>query len=889
MRRVIRAAECVGRDAELAALAQHCAAVTDTGAAFVIVSGDAGIGKSAVVHALLESHRSRYGKPNAMWARAFEWESDHAGAVLTQLLQGEVGISDAEETIAARVPATDPLLLVVDDAEFADDATLRVLIGLVARRRALPVLVVLATRTGRARTDVPAVAELRLRGLDTTAVAQLAHHHGRALHPAMAERLAAHTDGNPAAVVALLDELPASVWSNPAAELTAPAYVVADVRDRLDGATPDARALIEALAILDQDAPAALIELSGVDDLFAAIDQAVDTGIVVRPEAVSPAEVRPRLRNPVARAAVIGLMGVAAAGAAHRRAADIVVDPAHRLHHLVAATSADDPALADELDRLARARGADGEWSEAARLFRQASRLTPEVLLRDERLTRSVDALLAAGDCVGAGALVPAIESLRETPLRNATLAYLAILRGRAAEAGLRLDRAWGIVNVERDPETAALIAQRLVLHSLVRCDGDVLVHWADRAVELAGSSSPAGVEAAAIRGLGVAWSGHPREASRTYETLSERVGHGAQAQRFTMGRGWLELGLDEIDAARANLEAAMSMAQLGGSDRITLWALAWLARVQFVTGEWDRALQTAGQALALAGRRGITIGTPLLEWTVAQVHTLRGDWTAAERAVRSADAAGADYAIMAIPAMLAKAQLAEASADYAKVARTLTPLTRMAERTPGLVEPGFWPWVDVLANALVIEGRLDDADELLRPHEQRAAEREHRSAQARLGYARGRLLGAAGDIPGARESFDAAIELLEGLPLRYDLARINFAYGQTLRRAGKRRAADEVIGTARELYLSLGATTYVQRCERELKAGGMHTPRGSSDDVELTPQEEAVAVLVANGMSNREVAAELFISPKTVQYHLTRIYAKLGLRSRSELAAARR
>ena len=132
-------------------------------------------------------------------------------------------------------------------------------------------------------------------------------------------------------------------------------------------------------------------------------------------------------------------------------------------------------------------------------------------------------------------------------------------------------------------------------------------------------------------------------------------------------------------------------------------------------------------------------------------------------------------------------------------------------------------------------------------------------------------------------------MELLNGLPLGYDTARVNFAYGQTLRRAGKRRQADAVIGTARELYLSLGARTYVARCDRELKAGGLHQPRGSRDDVDLTPQEEAVSTLVAQGLSNREVAAELYVSPKTVQYHLTRIYAKLGVRSRSELAARRR
>ena len=114
------------------------------------------------------------------------------------------------------------------------------------------------------------------------------------------------------------------------------------------------------------------------------------------------------------------------------------------------------------------------------------------------------------------------------------------------------------------------------------------------------------------------------------------------------------------------------------------------------------------------------------------------------------------------------------------------------------------------------------------------------------------------------------------------------FAYGQTLRRAGRRAQADAVVSAARESYAALGARTYVERCDRELAAGGVNVVRVHRHFDELTPQEEAVATLVARGRTNKEVAAELFLSVKTVQYHLTRTYAKLGVRSRSELAALR-
>ncbi len=200
--------------------------------------------------------------------------------------------------------------------------------------------------------------------------------------------------------------------------------------------------------------------------------------------------------------------------------------------------------------------------------------------------------------------------------------------------------------------------------------------------------------------------------------------------------------------------------------------------------------------------------------------------------------------------------------------------------------EPGFWPWPDVYANALVMTGRLDEADAFLGQHEDLAAQRARRSAMARIGLARGRLTAARGNIDAARQEFEQALTPLEHLPLPYDPAQVNFAYGQTLRRAGKRREADSVLKNARDAYAALGARTYVERCNRELKAAGLHTARLAPGLAQLTAQEKAVARLVAGGATNQQTATELSISVKTVQYHLTHIYSKLGIRSRSELAA---
>ncbi|MFI1888672.1 LuxR C-terminal-related transcriptional regulator [Streptomyces jumonjinensis] len=321
------------------------------------------------------------------------------------------------------------------------------------------------------------------------------------------------------------------------------------------------------------------------------------------------------------------------------------------------------------------------------------------------------------------------------------------------------------------------------------------------------------------------------------------------------------------------------------GSTRISLWAQAWPARTQFALGSWQEALETAERAAARLAGAGIEFVRPMAHWTGAQIHALRGDWESADHHLRQSAVGLHHYEVMAVPAALARAQVAEARGEYARAVEALAPVVRVPHRAC-IDEPGLWPWPDVYANALVMTHRVEEADAFLTPYEKLAEARGHRSTLARLGLVRGRITAARGDVTAARERFETALAHLAGLPLPYDRARVNFAYGQTLRRAGKRRDADTVLKNARDAYSTLGARTYVERCDRELQAGGVNSSRGVPALSRLTAQERAVARLVAAGASNQRAASELFISVKTVQYHLTRIYAKLGIRSRGELAA---
>ncbi|MDI9913964.1 LuxR C-terminal-related transcriptional regulator [Rhodococcus sp. IEGM 1379] len=879
----------VGRERELAALGRALSTAQAGSPTLVLIEGDAGSGKSTLVNRFIDmaAHHT------LLHARGLEWESQTPFGVAQQLLERPV-------SIAAPVPVANEILassdgltfVVVDDAHHSDVESLQAITSALHRGRDTPLLIILvAEESPRLSMEVSHILELHwaqrlhIRPLDASEIVEIAQvRNGIDLGSGAARQLQEFTAGNTLDVVSLLDELPPSQWSHWHRTLPLPRHRAASIAHDLAACSDEARTLVEAAAVLGNNTTLSHLSLlAEVRDIVEALDSAFASGLLTIHEQRGSTEVS--FRGPMIAAAVSATLGPARLHQLHLRAADIAWGDGERLFHLAAASTTHDERLASDLVTYAALRAAEGAWSEVADALVTASSLTTDQSKHEDRLLRGVDALTGSGDIPRAMVFAPEIESITRNPLRDAVLGYLSIHRGRPTEAADLLTRAWSSCRADLEPATSALIAQRMVLHSLATLDGTALVEWVDRAVELVGPTDPAAVESEAIKGLGLGATGQVDQALAAYEELSDRIRPGAQAQRFQMGRGWLELALDHPEAARRDLETAVSTEFSSGSARISLWAQAWLARTQFALGAWDEALTTVESAGAELDRFEIEIVRPLIHWSGAQIHALRGNWDLARDHVRRAYAGTHAYEIMYVPSLLARAQFAEAAADYPDVLLALAPLTSSSAQQ-WLDEPGFWPWVDLYANALVMVGRVDDADAFLRPHERTALKRRHRSATARLGYVRGRIHGARGELDAARQCFDEALLSIVELPLPYDRARINFAYGQTLRRAGKRGDADVVLRAARALYLALGAGTYVERCDRELRAGGLNPSRTDKGITDLTPQERAVVDLVAAGKSNKEAASELFLSVKTIQYHLTRAYAKLGLRSRSELAA---
>jgi DNA-binding CsgD family transcriptional regulator len=316
------------------------------------------------------------------------------------------------------------------------------------------------------------------------------------------------------------------------------------------------------------------------------------------------------------------------------------------------------------------------------------------------------------------------------------------------------------------------------------------------------------------------------------------------------------------------------------------MWAYSWLAITDYALGNWDEAILDAERAVALLGESGHAWLRPLVRWAATVVPAARGDWRSAEEHARLAVAQTGDYELMTMGAALARGHLAAARGDNDAVLRVLEPLTAIQPRE-AVDEPGFWPWRDLYGDALINAGLLDEAHTFLVPREALAEGRGRRVEIAKLARVRGRLESARGNAKNAEAAFQHGLEQLGQLPLPFERALLELAHGQTLRRNGKRRAAAVVLQAAADRFATLEAQPYLERSERELTACGLSAPeRRTFDPTRLTAQELAVARLVADGLSNRAVAAELFVSIKTVQFHLTHIYAKLGLSSRAELAA---
>ena len=901
-RMTIDAGVFVGRGDELATLATAREDAATAGPRIVWVEGEAGIGKTALLRRFLA------GLPDVplLAAGGDESEIELEYGVIAQLL-GAAAEPDAQHSVfsvgasllhvlgAAREA---PRIVAIDDLHWLDLPSAGALLFALRRLAVERLLVLLAGRGDglerlgpswpRFLRDGDRVRRLQLDGLSAPEVTRLAGSLG--LGPASAavgERLHDHTRGHPLHVRALLSELGPEVLRGADGPLPAPRSFAATVLARMSKIDPAAQELVAAGAVAGPRCGLALAaRVAGVTDPYPALAQARAADLVE----LVPGRLEDEMTftHPLVRAAVYDDLSPDRRRMLHLAFATVSRGAA-ALEHRVAASHGTDDGLARELVAAARREAAGDALGPAAARLLQASRIAATSALADECLLSAAEYLMLAGDVPGVARLREAIAACADTPHKRFITGALTAAVGRLPEAEAQLR---AVVDAPGLPLGAALTGQvtsSLAIVCAYRDRGEDAIRWAR--VALATPDTLPTVEVTALQALamGLVSVGRGEAAIEELGRLSAtRLAPEPFEAELLSTRGNVRAWCGDLTGAREDLSAVIAWSRAGWPLRSLPNAYGALALVEYQLGRWEEGLVHADLAVSLAQDTDRVWDLPFVHAIASLLHADRGEWESAVEHVTAARRAAADVPLplSVYYAALAGGHLASAREDWPGVEEALAPLLDGPEsRVGGVMGPRPWPLVR--AEAMLGAGRTDDAlgvlasarDAILaRAGAVHVAELWRVEAEAALADRRH------GDAAEALAHGQAAARRADSLRARGTLA---LTHGRLLRAGGHRREAIGVLRDARARLGELGARPLVARCNAELAACGVRARGSVSDDHHgLTAREQVVARLVASGRSNREVGEELYLSTKAVEYHLSNVFAKVGVRSRHQLAA---
>ncbi|MGA9159764.1 MAG: AAA family ATPase [Actinomycetota bacterium] len=659
------------------------------------------------------------------------------------------------------------------------------------------------------------------------------------------------------------------------------------IAGRLEGLparTVEALEVVAALSVPTLDAVAAAIAPSAIDDR---LGPAIENGVV---EVVGD---RLRFTHPLLASAVYQRTPPGRRRQLHARLATIVHDPEERARHLALSVEGADVGVAGALEEAALLAGSRGAPQSAAELWEMARRATP--LDRGEELRRRThEAGLAHYECgdtsLARNVLEQAVDLSTHGPTRARVLLDLGLVV--AAEEGWRraLDVFTAALNeVGDDAALRARVEQGLGYAWLFRGDLEASERHARSALRLAEELQEPRVMAEAFqaypfiefllgRGVdhemldrGIALEGHMSGEIVSYILRATFVL--AQLLKFT----------DRLDEARETFNELLSGAAAHGVESPIPQIQYHLAELECRAGNWGEAMEHARESMAAAQRQAMGSLSSMAHFAVGLVeaHLGRSDAARLEALEGLRLAEAADEILPMVPNLsvlgFLELSLGRASEAHAYLSRALELKDAM-----GVREPAYFRIVPDEVEALVALGRLDEADALLAPFEESGRTLDRAWAMATGARCRALLFAARGDLPGASAAADEALRQHDRLPLPFELGRTLLVSGAVERRAKRKREARDTLTKALEIFDGLGAESWADKTRAELaRIGGR-----AASSVDLTPTEAKVAELVAAGSTNREVADALFVSVHTVEANLKRIYRKLAIRSRTELAS---
>lgn len=885
----------VGRDAELDRLARSYASARAGHAQVVIIEAEAGMGKSA----LLEHFVRRRPGARVRWLRCDEFERDIAFAGAERLLGvGDTLTGCSEVEVGRRLLAwlgeqqsgKRVTVLAVDDAQWLDRPTLHALAFALRRLRADRTLSILTRRPGPSNDatvlteDPAATAIVRLDPLDAVAVIALARRlRSWYLSDDLATGLVGSTGGVPLLVAGAIRgaSAPAQLVPDQGGRSTISATVATAVARMLGSVAADARRLVEASAVLAE--PVDLLVLGRMTEIPDAATAAADgarAGLLR-----TDADGSVRCAHDLLTAAVYRGLSPARRRDLHRLATAWTTGD-RRLAHRAAASARPSPELVAELTAAADAARAAQRHQLAAAHRLRARSVCADARVRDELLLEAVIDLVAAQDLVGADELAATVDGGDLGALGCLALGLLARESGQVAAARRLLRDALDLAVVDGDRRLCerAGLAQAVLAVRLNEGEAAVrAVTWAEESddPELA-------ADACTTKALGLWQLGEHQQAIDVLDKTLSPAGDTPWDAEVLAVRAMVREYLGQLPEALADYDAAVALDPIWRPTTNHSRTRVLRATTRVLLGDWDGAAIDAAAARTLAQAAAQAWSIPLAYAVSADVPAWRGQFDLAADYLAEADRA---LQVLRPPQVLDfvvdhQLALATARGDHGAVVDLLEPLLRTDYLArAGVIRTYRWPyqcWIDTQ----IALGDLGAAERALGDYERALDRWPGGAVPPRLGWLRGRLAEARGEPLAARDHYASDLLCHEVRRAPFGYAGLLLSLGHVERVLGNRRDALDHLTKAHRIFLQLRANPAERLCAAELAACGL--PASLADPLRLTPREEDVAALVERGYTNKEIAAELYLTPKTVEYHLGNIFAKLGISSRRELRRRR-
>ena len=896
----------LGRDAETELLRSLLDEIESGGGALVL-RGEPGIGKSRVLAEATALARER--SIAVLSTTGVQCEAhvafsglhqllrpvrDHATGLLPAqraVLDAALGLGDdaapehfriamAVLDLLTEVAGDGPLLVIAEDAHWLDRPSSDVLAFVARRLESDPIVLLAATRDGFPSSLVDAgLPEHRLNTLDPASAAQLLDSSAGQLAPTTRTRILREAAGNPLGLI----ELPIAVAR---AQQGAPMPGLVPLTDRLEEAfaarvsdlPEETRLLLLTAALNDEERLSEVLEAGSA---VAAAPVDVDRLDPAAQAAIVDLDERTvRFRHPLMRSAVRQAASVRQRRRVHEALADALdVEPDRRVWHRAALIAGTDEDVAVELEEAGRRARRRGAVSVAATALRRAAELS-DPAQRARRLIAAAEAAFELGQSDIVAPLLREAERLEPGPLERARATWIDEMTNLRAPSPT-----WAAAMITA-AEQAGQAGDR-DLHFALLWLVATRAHWADPGpaarrtlVEAASRlGDPDDLHVLAIQAYADPF-GHAPAVLAHVQRAAAEGGNNTEALLY-LGNAAVAIGA--FDVADTLLSAGTQALRADGR----LGHLAYVLSVQGIVttrlAKWDVAIPAAAEATRLSTELGQPLWKAAADTIVAAIAGMRGDADAAEQTASDAERIALPIGANMIVA-LAQFGRVSAALGASRHEDAYEAATRLFDPTGPAHHPAMASWIiGDLAEAALHVGRIEEAR--ARVAEIQAAAGQNPTIWIALGLRHARAVLA--DDEQASERFDEALSADLGR-WPFQRARALLAHGRWLRRQRRITEARASLREARDTFDALGCAAFSQQARRELRASGESSRRRDpAARDQLTPQELQIAHLAAEGLSNRAIGQQLYLSHRTIGTHLYRIFPKLGITTRSELGPA--